>query len=166
MFSLEGTDDHFLGSPGYVKSPSRDANHSEPPKPKVFQCAPNANSSFLTYGFWKQTRTLTPYTCILLRKCIPYDLMLLVMATGISCPFQSWCWCLGKAGLPPLRTGSDLIYHSWEKEGTFGYWIFQTTSESQQWLWGHGWEIEALDSSPGVWFWWMWRPLKGAGDKV
>lgn len=32
--------------------------------------------------------------------------------------------------LCPRVTRSDLIYHSGEKEATFGYWTFQTTSES------------------------------------
>lgn len=72
-----------------------------------------------------------------------------------------------KAMVLPLGAGSDLISRSGEKDRTFGYWTFQTTSESsQRWLWRQRWEIEALNSFPGVWFWWMWRPLKGGTDKV
>lgn len=53
MFSLEGTGGHFPGSPGYIKSQSKDVVHTKPQKLKISQCAENANSSFLTYGFQK-----------------------------------------------------------------------------------------------------------------
>ena len=89
---------HCPGSPDYIKSQSKNVVHTKHPKVKISQCAENANSSFLTQ---KQTRTLAHGPCIISRKWIPYDIMLLVMAIGISCSLQRYCWYLGKAGSHP-----------------------------------------------------------------